>query len=68
MYSQIVQGSLTLVSVHFPSVSDLGEYLPLCGNDWDIAVLNLSVISYGRQFDRLGVLLFVDLADNRVSG
>jgi Peptide N-acetyl-beta-D-glucosaminyl asparaginase amidase A len=33
----------------------LGSYKPLCGPDWDVAVLNLSVLSYGRQFDRLGV-------------
>jgi hypothetical protein len=33
-----------------------GSYSPDCGVDWDVAVLNLSVVSYGRQFDRLGVL------------
>jgi hypothetical protein len=33
----------------------LGTYTPLCGGNWDIAALNLSVVSYGRQFDRLGV-------------
>jgi hypothetical protein len=32
-----------------------GRYDPLCGEVWDVAVLNLSVVSYGRQFDRLGV-------------
>jgi Peptide N-acetyl-beta-D-glucosaminyl asparaginase amidase A len=38
-----------------------GSFEPLCGNDWDIAALNLSVISYGRQFDRLGVLSVLGL-------
>jgi Peptide N-acetyl-beta-D-glucosaminyl asparaginase amidase A len=33
----------------------VGTYRPLCGDNWDVAILNLSMISYGRQFDRLGV-------------
>ena len=57
----------------FSNCSHLGTYRPLCGNDWDIAVLNLSVISYGRQFDRLGVLfasirLMIECLDREYRG
>ena len=27
-----------------------------CGNDWDIVSFNLSFVSYGRQYDRLGTV------------
>jgi Peptide N-acetyl-beta-D-glucosaminyl asparaginase amidase A len=48
----------------------IGTFSPICGTEWDIAVLNLSVISYGRQFDRLGVsgLYYSVLIDNRAFG
>ena len=46
---------MSLLLGYFRDSYILGAYKPLCGNDWDIAVLNLSVVSYGRQFDRLGV-------------
>jgi len=48
--------SLSLMQTH----SSIGAYKPLCGSDWDVAVLNLSVVSYGRQFDRLGVFLYIE--------
>src|SRR5271169_1659046 len=46
-------GAASLSLLH--TNSSVGTYIPLCGSDWDVAILNLSVVSYGRQFDRLGV-------------
>lgn len=51
-------GAASLSLLH--TNSSLATYRPLCGSDWDVAVLNLSVVSYGRQFDRLGVFLYIE--------
>jgi hypothetical protein len=69
MFLEIVQAVHSLVPPFYSGGSSTpGTYEPLCPDDWDIGVLNLSVVSYGRQFDRLGVNRLSGLINVRASG